>query len=191
MLTVQPRHMPTSDSASQAGSTAPTRLHRLKRAGNMCKKGQDSFLLGMEWMTIKTLCLRLLEGQPACGMPYRYVHRSWQGRFVLISFQRPPEFSQLTSIINCSCGWKRRETCTASRSIVRRSTVVGSWQKCGQSWRHFPLVLVRSEAYYFEQLVTNHGRLSTRLAPCLVPRKFYKIFHIFRHIESLDACMEY
>ena len=27
--------------------------------------------------------------------------------------------------------------------------------------------------------------------PCLLPRKFYKIFHILRHIESLDACMEY
>ena len=27
--------------------------------------------------------------------------------------------------------------------------------------------------------------------PCLLSRKFYKIFHILRHIESLDACMKY
>jgi len=27
--------------------------------------------------------------------------------------------------------------------------------------------------------------------PCLVPKKFYKIFQISRHIESLDACMYY
>jgi len=27
--------------------------------------------------------------------------------------------------------------------------------------------------------------------PCLVPKKFCKIFQILRHIESLDACMEY
>jgi len=27
--------------------------------------------------------------------------------------------------------------------------------------------------------------------PCLVPSKFCKIFYILRHIESLDACMEY
>ena len=26
---------------------------------------------------------------------------------------------------------------------------------------------------------------------CLVPQKFCKIFHILRHIESLDVCMEY
>jgi len=32
---------------------------------------------------------------------------------------------------------------------------------------------------------------SLRLGPCLVPKKFYKIFQISRHIESLDACMEY
>ena len=29
------------------------------------------------------------------------------------------------------------------------------------------------------------------LRPCLFPRKFCKIFHIFRHIESLDAYIEY
>jgi hypothetical protein len=29
------------------------------------------------------------------------------------------------------------------------------------------------------------------LRPCLVPRKFCKIFQILRHIESLDTCMEY
>jgi len=29
------------------------------------------------------------------------------------------------------------------------------------------------------------------LRPCLVPEKFCKIFQIFRHIESLDAYMEY
>jgi len=27
--------------------------------------------------------------------------------------------------------------------------------------------------------------------PCLLPKKFCKIFQILRHIESLDACMEY
>ena len=27
--------------------------------------------------------------------------------------------------------------------------------------------------------------------PCLVPKKFCKIFQIPRHIESLDACVEY
>ena len=27
--------------------------------------------------------------------------------------------------------------------------------------------------------------------PCLVPKKFYKIFQISRHIESLDAYIEY
>ena len=31
----------------------------------------------------------------------------------------------------------------------------------------------------------------TKVRPCLVPRKFCKIFHIPRHIESLDTCMEY
>ena len=29
------------------------------------------------------------------------------------------------------------------------------------------------------------------IRPCLVPKKFCKIFQIFRHIESLDVCMEY
>jgi len=29
------------------------------------------------------------------------------------------------------------------------------------------------------------------LRPCLLPRKFCKIFHIPRHIESLDVYMEY
>jgi hypothetical protein len=29
------------------------------------------------------------------------------------------------------------------------------------------------------------------LRPCLVPRKFCKIFQIPRHIESLDACMKH
>jgi len=32
---------------------------------------------------------------------------------------------------------------------------------------------------------------SCLLSPCLVFKKFYKIFQISRHIESLDACMEY
>jgi len=27
--------------------------------------------------------------------------------------------------------------------------------------------------------------------PCLVPQKFFKIFQIPRHIESLDVCIEY
>jgi len=27
--------------------------------------------------------------------------------------------------------------------------------------------------------------------PCLVPKKFCKIFQISHHIESLDICMEY
>jgi len=27
--------------------------------------------------------------------------------------------------------------------------------------------------------------------PCLVAQKFYKIFQIPRHIESLDICMKY
>jgi hypothetical protein len=30
-----------------------------------------------------------------------------------------------------------------------------------------------------------------RARPCLVPIKFYKIFHIPHHIESLVACIEY
>ena len=30
-----------------------------------------------------------------------------------------------------------------------------------------------------------------RIRPCLVSKKFYKIFQILCHIESLDACMEY
>ena len=30
-----------------------------------------------------------------------------------------------------------------------------------------------------------------RLRPCLVLRKFCKIFHISRHIESLDVCIKY
>jgi hypothetical protein len=29
------------------------------------------------------------------------------------------------------------------------------------------------------------------IRPCLLPKKFYKIFQIPRHIESLEACMEY
>ena len=29
------------------------------------------------------------------------------------------------------------------------------------------------------------------LRPCLVPKKFCKIFQIPRHIESLDVCMKY
>ena len=35
------------------------------------------------------------------------------------------------------------------------------------------------------------GAPETSFRPCLVPRKFCKIFHIPRHIESLDACMKY
>jgi hypothetical protein len=30
-----------------------------------------------------------------------------------------------------------------------------------------------------------------KLRPCLVPRKFCKIFQISRHIESLDTCMKH
>jgi len=30
-----------------------------------------------------------------------------------------------------------------------------------------------------------------KVRPCLVPQKFYKIFKIPRHIESLGVCMEY
>ena len=37
----------------------------------------------------------------------------------------------------------------------------------------------------------DDGALELQLRPCLVPKKFYKIFQILRHIESLDACMEY
>ena len=33
--------------------------------------------------------------------------------------------------------------------------------------------------------------VSNLLRPCLVPEKFCKIFQIFRHIESLDTCIEY
>jgi len=32
---------------------------------------------------------------------------------------------------------------------------------------------------------------NARTGPCLVPKKFYKIFQIPRHIESLDTCMKY
>ena len=33
--------------------------------------------------------------------------------------------------------------------------------------------------------------LAVKPRPCLIPRKFCKIFYIHRHIESLDACMKY
>jgi hypothetical protein len=33
--------------------------------------------------------------------------------------------------------------------------------------------------------------VETGIWPCLVPKKFCKIFQISRHIESLDTCMEY
>ena len=33
--------------------------------------------------------------------------------------------------------------------------------------------------------------ISLAARPCLLPRKFCKIFHIPRHIESLDSYMEY
>jgi len=37
---------------------------------------------------------------------------------------------------------------------------------------------------------TNSLRVcSFRLSSCLVSKKFYKIFQILRHIESLDACI--
>ena len=35
------------------------------------------------------------------------------------------------------------------------------------------------------------SRTDAILRPCLVPNKFCKIFQIPRHIEYLDACMEY
>jgi len=37
----------------------------------------------------------------------------------------------------------------------------------------------------------NLVELGVSFGPCLVSRKFCKIFHIFCHIESLDACMKY
>jgi len=41
-----------------------------------------------------------------------------------------------------------------------------------------------AELQAFSILVKEHK-------PCLVPKKFCKIFQIPRHIESLDTCMEY
>jgi len=40
------------------------------------------------------------------------------------------------------------------------------------------------------KLLATHS-LSWLLRPCLLPPKNTKFFKILRHIESLDACMEY
>jgi len=43
----------------------------------------------------------------------------------------------------------------------------------------------KSEAFY-----KIFGEVN-KAGPCLVPKKFCKIFQIPRHIESLDTCMKY
>jgi len=54
--------------------------------------------------------------------------------------------------------------------------------------------VLTAEAFFFfliDTLSVLDFILFDTLRPCLVPRKFCKIFHIPRHIESLDAYMEY
>jgi hypothetical protein len=43
----------------------------------------------------------------------------------------------------------------------------------------------------FAEFASSALACVVRPRPCLVPEKFYKIFQILRHIESLDVCMEY
>ena len=39
--------------------------------------------------------------------------------------------------------------------------------------------------------VARDAALAPTFGPCLVSKKFYKIFQIFHHNKSLDACMKY
>jgi len=52
----------------------------------------------------------------------------------------------------------------------------------------------RIKVYIIDFFETIYYRILVAFGPpgpCLVSRKFYKIFHIPHHIESLDACMKY
>ena len=42
-----------------------------------------------------------------------------------------------------------------------------------------------------ESATVAKSEFFSQLRPCLVSKKFCKIFQIPRHIESLDACIEY
>jgi len=55
--------------------------------------------------------------------------------------------------------------------------------------RHFWAPLLPCPRFFSHSLIM--GWPCQLLGPCLVPKKFYKIFYILRHIESLDACIEY
>jgi len=56
----------------------------------------------------------------------------------------------------------------------------------------FSFEFIYGPKYLFQNLVKwMQKERKYTLGPCLVPRKFYKIFHIPRHIESLDTCMKY
>ena len=46
--------------------------------------------------------------------------------------------------------------------------------------------VTRNLNFFIKSFETKQGP-----RPCLVPKKFSKIFQISRHIESLDTCMEY
>jgi len=59
---------------------------------------------------------------------------------------------------------------------------------------HVSMVIMTTSVVNIDWSVRERKKLGRDHFPlglCLLPRKFCKIFHILRHIESLDACMKY
>ena len=71
----------------------------------------------------------------------------------------------------------------AFRGFVRAPAAESDAQTCRA--RAGEAGVVNVAAYVMDGMVAFY------LRPCLVPKKICKIFQILRHIESLDACMEY
>jgi len=66
---------------------------------------------------------------------------------------------------------------------AQNEVALGKWCRCSlRRLMWLPIVVTLAAT-------SNLDYGSSR--PCLVPQKFYKIFQIPRHIESLDVCMEY
>jgi hypothetical protein len=64
------------------------------------------------------------------------------------------------------------------------------------AWKEAGLLEMTNEVNRSARMTTNDigvraGKWKSCPRPSLVPQEFCKIFHIFRHIESLDVCMKH
>jgi len=75
-----------------------------------------------------------------------------------------------------------------------KETVIGPWgrarksQRVGRAREEEECVAVPKGRYCYW---TGAAGAGPALGPCLVSKKFCKIFQILRHIKSLDTCMKY